>query len=64
MNRKIYIYQQENWPNFVWSAQELAELLADARNKQVIIVIFFTFLQYVFILYILLNTTLTSPNKD
>ncbi len=34
MNRKIYIYQQENWPNFVWSAQELAELLADVRNKQ------------------------------
>jgi len=34
MNRKIYIYQQENWPNFVWSAQELAGLLADVRNKQ------------------------------
>jgi Fic family protein len=34
MDRKIYIYQQENWPNFVWSAQELAELLADVRNKQ------------------------------
>ena len=34
MNRKIYIYQQENWPNFVWSVQELAELLADVRNKQ------------------------------
>jgi len=34
MNRKIYIYQQENWPNFVWNLNELSDLLANVRNKQ------------------------------
>lgn len=34
MNRKIYIYQQENWPNFFWNINELSNLLAKVRNKQ------------------------------
>ncbi len=34
MNRKIYIYQQDNWPNFTWNINELSDLLAEARNKQ------------------------------
>lgn len=31
---KIYIYLQENWPNFIWRIEELSDLLADVRNKQ------------------------------
>ena len=31
---KIYIYQQEDWPNFIWRIEELSDLLADVRNKQ------------------------------
>ena len=34
MDRKIYIYQQKNWPNFNWKIEELAGLLAEVRNKQ------------------------------
>ncbi len=34
MNRKIYIYQQENWPNFTWDIKELSDLLAEVINKQ------------------------------
>ncbi len=34
MNRKIYIYQQDNWPNFTWNINELSNLLAEVRNKQ------------------------------
>ncbi|NOX67488.1 MAG: Fic family protein [Chlorobi bacterium] len=34
MNRKIYIYQHENWPNFIWDIRELSDLLAEVRNKQ------------------------------
>ncbi len=34
MNRKIYIYQQENWPKFIWDIKELSDLLAEVRNKQ------------------------------
>ncbi len=29
MNKKIYIYQQEKWPNFVWDTNELSNLLAE-----------------------------------
>ena len=34
MDRKIYIYQHENWPNFIWDIRELSDLLAEVRNKQ------------------------------
>ncbi len=34
MNRKAYIYQQENWPNFTWDINKLSDLLAEVRNKQ------------------------------
>lgn len=34
MNRKIYLYQHENWPNFIWDIRELSDLLAEVRNKQ------------------------------
>ena len=34
MKGKEYIYQQKNWPDFVWNLQELAGLLADVRNRQ------------------------------
>ena len=34
MDRKIYIYQQEDWPNFTWNINELSNLLAEVRNKQ------------------------------
>ncbi len=34
MNRKKYIYQQDNWPNFTWNINELSDLLAEVRNKQ------------------------------
>ncbi len=28
MKRKIYIYQQDNWPDFYWDIEELAFLLS------------------------------------
>ncbi len=34
MNRKIYIYQHKNWPDFIWDIKELSGLLAEVRNKQ------------------------------
>ncbi len=34
MNREIYIYQKDNWPNFTWNINELSNLLAEVRNKQ------------------------------
>ena len=34
MSKRIYIYQQEKWPNFVWDVAELSNLLAEVRNKQ------------------------------
>jgi len=34
MNRKIYIYQQDDWPKFIWNINEISELLAKVRNKQ------------------------------
>ena len=34
MSRRIYIYQQKNWPDFVWNIHELSNLLAEVRNKQ------------------------------
>ncbi len=34
MDRKIYIYQQDNWPNFTWNIKELSYLLSEVRNKQ------------------------------
>ena len=34
MNRKIYIYQQDGWPNFIWNINEISDLLAEVRNKQ------------------------------
>ena len=34
MNRKIYIYQQDDWPKFIWNINEITELLAKVRNKQ------------------------------
>ena len=34
MSRRIYIYQQENWPNFIWNIDKLSDLLAEVRNKQ------------------------------
>ena len=33
-NRKMYIYQQAEWPNFIWNVEELSNLLAEVRNKQ------------------------------
>ncbi len=34
MNRKIYIYQQDEWPDFIWNINEIFDLLAKVRNKQ------------------------------
>ena len=34
MKRKIYIYQQDNWPHFFWNSKEISDLLALVRNKQ------------------------------
>ena len=34
MNRKIYIYQQDDWPKFIWNINEISDLLAKVRNKQ------------------------------
>lgn len=30
----MYIYQQAEWPNFIWNVEELSNLLAEVRNKQ------------------------------
>ncbi|MDA3954970.1 MAG: Fic family protein [Bacteroidales bacterium] len=32
--RRIYIYQQENWPNFTWNSDNLAPILGKVRNLQ------------------------------
>ncbi len=34
MIRKIYIYQQDEWPNFSWNTEEFSDLLAEVGNKQ------------------------------
>jgi len=34
MNKKTYIYQYEDWPNFIWDINEISDLLAEVRNKQ------------------------------
>ena len=34
MNKKAYIYQYEEWPNFIWDINKISDLLADVRNKQ------------------------------
>jgi Fic family protein len=34
MKRKIYIYQQSDWPHFIWDIKSISNLLADVRNKQ------------------------------
>ena len=34
MQRKIYIYQQDDWPNFFWNDQSLLFPLAKVRNLQ------------------------------
>ena len=34
MDGKIYIYQQDNWPNFIWDIRKLSTLLAEVRNNQ------------------------------
>ncbi len=31
---KKYIYQQKDWPNFIWNINELSDLLLEVRNKQ------------------------------
>lgn len=31
---KIYIYQQDNWPNFIWDSEALITLLGKVRNMQ------------------------------
>jgi Fic family protein len=31
---KIYIYQQDDWPNFKWNSDEFIGLLSEARNLQ------------------------------
>ncbi|HKK61176.1 MAG TPA: DUF4172 domain-containing protein [Bacteroidales bacterium] len=32
--KKVYIYQKENWPNFTWKAEDIVNLLSEARNLQ------------------------------
>jgi len=34
MNKKTYIYQYEDWPNFIWDINNISDLLAEVRNKQ------------------------------
>ncbi len=34
MNRKVYIHQQENWPDFNWDIRILSDLLSEVRNRQ------------------------------
>lgn len=31
---KIFIYQQDNWPNFTWKNDDIVNLLSEARNLQ------------------------------
>ena len=31
---KVYIYQKDNWPNFTWRAEDIVNLLSEARNLQ------------------------------
>lgn len=31
---KVYIYQQDDWPNFIWNSDEFVRLLSEARNLQ------------------------------
>lgn len=31
---KVFIYQQDNWPNFTWNNDEIVNLLSEARNLQ------------------------------
>lgn len=31
---KVYIYQKDNWPNFSWNAEDIVNLLSEARNLQ------------------------------
>jgi Fic family protein len=31
---KVYIYQQNDWPNFKWNSDEFVVLLSEARNLQ------------------------------
>ncbi len=31
---KAFIYQQDNWPNFIWKADECINLLSEVRNLQ------------------------------
>ena len=31
---KVYIHQNENWPNFTWETDEIVNLLSEARNLQ------------------------------
>jgi Fic family protein len=30
----VYIYQKDNWPNFTWKAEDIVNLLSEARNLQ------------------------------
>jgi Fic family protein len=32
--RRLYIYEQENWPNFEWQEREIGEALASVRYRQ------------------------------
>jgi len=34
MNITKYIYQYEDWPNFIWDIKEISNLLAEVRNQQ------------------------------
>lgn len=34
LRKKIYIHQQDDWPNFNWDNQEVTMLLGEARNLQ------------------------------
>ncbi|MEX0810793.1 MAG: Fic family protein [Chitinophagales bacterium] len=31
---KVFIHQQDNWPNFAWNAENIVNLLSEARNLQ------------------------------
>lgn len=31
---RVFIYQQDNWPDFTWNSEELLKLLSEARNLQ------------------------------
>lgn len=34
MRQKMYIHQRRQWPNFIWDAETVSNLLASARHKQ------------------------------